>query len=207
MIDVDNSKYPPHERVPTLVPRRSVNATLEALAFTCILQHALAERDLRGGGLACRIGIGGTALGVLLMLYVPGHPVLTPDDYAQNDESAEQGWVRDLLLAHAEPGCDASRVLAFVIARRAMEGGHLWEDLGLSDRPMLTSIMRQFFPELAARNVDNMRWKRFFFRQLCEAEGLAHCTSPTCCTCPDVDLCFEADSAEALIARSKSAPA
>lgn len=206
MLDCDISNEPVRKCVPMLVHRRSINATLEDAAFTCILQKTLALRGLCGGGLARRIGIGGTALGVLLMLYVPGHPVLAPDDYAQEDEGEEQAWVRDLLLAHAEPGCEASRVLAFLIARRSMEGGHLWEDLGLPDRTMLTSIMRQFFPDLAARNVDNMRWKRFFFRQLCEADGLSHCTSPTCCTCPDVELCFEPGSTEALLARNKTAP-
>lgn len=178
----------------------------ERLIFSSIAEKTLAERDLKGGSLAHRMGLGGTDLGVVLMMFVPGHPVLVPEDYALADVSEEQVWVRDLLAANASPNCSAARLLACMIARRAMEGGHLWEDLGLPNRSTLTHLMNQYFPDLAARNVDNMRWKRFFFRQLCEADGLSHCTSPTCCTCPDVDNCFDPQSAEAMIARSKSAP-
>ena len=52
-----------------------------------------------------------------------------------------------------------------------------------------------------------MRWKRFLYRQLCEEEGMSHCTSPTCSSCIDVDKCFEPQSTEALLARAKHAPA
>jgi len=181
-------------------------AMLERVVFTCIVEKVMGERDLKGGPLAQRVGVGGTWLGILLMLFAPGHPPLAPEDYAVSDVTEEQEWLRDLLLSHAEPGSEAAQILASILARRSLEGGHLWEDLGLPDRPTLTSLMSQYFPDLASRNVDNMRWKRFFFRQLCEAEGMAHCTSPTCCTCPDVDKCFEPGSAEAMIARSKQAP-
>lgn len=189
-----------------LTEQFGVTATLERSVFTCVLEKVLAERDRKGGSLAARLGVGGTSLGILLMLFVPGHPVLAPEDYVMEDVSEEQAWVRDLLLADAVVGSEAARVLAAILARRSMEGGHLWEDLGFPERSMLTYAMNQYFPDLAARNVDNMRWKRFYFRQLCVAEGLMHCTSPTCCTCPDVDRCFEPGSAEAMIARSKSVP-
>ncbi|MBL8565136.1 MAG: nitrogen fixation protein NifQ [Hyphomicrobiaceae bacterium] len=200
--DRDTGNPPPvaHVGLPMMT------TVLERTVLCSVLEKGLGERDLRGGTLARRIGVGGTSLGVLLMLYVPGHPVLVPDDYVQQDVSEEQAWVRDLLMAYTTPDNETSRVLAHIIARRSIEGGHLWEDLGLPDRPMLTSTMRQFFPDLAALNVDNMRWKRFFFRQLCEAEGMAHCTSPTCCTCPDVERCFEPGSVDALMARAKTPP-
>lgn len=185
----------------------SCSGTLERLVFTSVVRKTLTERDLKDGSLAQRLGVGGTDLGVLLMVFAPGHPRLSPADYTVVDVSEEQSWVRDLLLDACPPRGEASRLLAGILARRSMEGGHLWEDLGLPDRATLTALMNQFFPDLAARNVDNMRWKRFFFRQLCEAEGLAHCTSPTCSACPDVDKCFEPGSAEAMIARSKAAPA
>lgn len=177
----------------------------DRLVLTAVIERALSERDLKGGRLADRVGVGGTALAVMLMLFAPGHPVLAPEDYVQRDGSEEQGWVRDLLVAGMTEDTETTRWLAAIIARRAMEGAHLWEDLALPDRPTLTRLMERHFAPLAARN-SGMRWKRFFFRQLCEVEGLSHCTSPTCCACPDVDLCFEPGAAEALIARQKSAP-
>jgi hypothetical protein len=35
---------------------------------------------------------------------------------------------------------------------------------------------------------------------------MSHCTSPTCSNCVDVEKCFEPESAEAMIARAKTAP-
>lgn len=174
---------------------------------TGVLEKALGERDRKGGSLADRVGIGGTALAILLMLNIPGHPVLAPDDYVLGPESEEQGWVRDLLLRHLSTDAELSRWLAAIIARRAMEEDHLWEDLGLPDRPALRTLLERHFAPLAARNTNSMRWKRFFYRVLCEEEGIAHCTSPTCGSCPDVDRCFEPASAEHEIARTKHAPA
>ena len=78
-------------------------------------------------------------------------------------------------------------------------------DLGLPDRPTLRLVMERHFAPLAARN-RNMRWKRFFYRCLCEEEGMSHCTSPTCCDCPEVAVCFEPDSAEQMMALAKRAP-
>jgi len=183
-------------------------ASFDRMILTCVLQKALGERDRAGGSLARRIGVGGTALGVLLMLYVPGHPVLAPDDYRSEDESDEQTWVRDLLERNMTADADGGRWLAAIVARRSMEAAHLWEDLGLPDRTALTLLMQRHFAPLAAQNAGGeMRWKRFFYRQLCEEEGMTHCTSPTCSNCADIPKCFAPDSAEALIARSKQAPA
>lgn len=179
----------------------------DTMVVTCILEKALGERDRLGGSLARRVGIGGTALGVLLMLHVPDHPVLGPDDYRAADECEEQAWVRELLERNVSGG-NNSRGLAAMVARRALEADHLWEDLGLPNRAALSKLMQRHFEPLAARNAGaQMRWKRFFYRQLCEEEGLSHCTSPTCSNCPDVPRCFAPDSAEAVIARSKQAPA
>jgi nitrogen fixation protein NifQ len=180
----------------------------DQMVLTCVLEKVLGEYDRHGGSVARRLGLGGTALGVLLMLFVPGHPILTPANYAGGDEGEEQAWVRDLLLRHADRDNAYSAWLSSIVARRAMESNHLWEDLGLPHRAALSHLMRRHFPGLAALNENaDMRWKRFFYRQLCEDEGLSHCTSPTCGTCPDVAECFTPDSAEAQMARAKQAPA
>ena len=54
---------------------------------------------------------------------------------AEDDEIA---MVRELLLANRSSDGDIGRCLAAMIARRAMEPNHLWEDLGLRDRTELT---------------------------------------------------------------------
>jgi nitrogen fixation protein NifQ len=178
----------------------------DRLIFRGALAHALAERAKLGGSLARRLGLGGQPLIMLLAVYMPDHPPLSAEDYVAVDESEEQGWVRDLLKRSRSTRIDTSRWLAAIIARRGLEAGHLWEDLGLPDRPTLRTVMDRHFPELSARN-KNMRWKRFLYRSLCEEEGMSHCTSPTCSDCSEVAVCFEPDSAEAMMALVKRAPA
>lgn len=113
--------------------------------------------------------------------------------------------VRDLLLANRSSEGDTGRWLAAMIARRSMEPNHLWEDLGLRDRSELTRLlMRHFFP-IASRNTRNMRWKRFFYRTLCEDDGLVMCTTPVCTQCSDFVLCFGDESGESRLAYRRRA--
>ncbi len=83
--------------------------------------------------------------------------------------------------------------MASVVAAGSMGGNHLWEDLGLRRRPELTELMRRNFPSLAARNVRDMKWKRFLYKQLCEAEGIHACRAPSCEECADYHVCFSSD--------------
>lgn len=205
-LSVSNAVGPSERQVGDEEAVPAEGGAFDRMIMTAILEKALSERDMRGGPLASRIGIGGTQLGVLLMLYAPDHPVLAPEDYAQEDQAEEQAWVRELLLDHVAQDTPLGGWLASIIARRAMEGSHLWEDLGFPDRATLTAVMERHFGTLAARNTNGMRWKRLFFRLLCEEEGLNHCTSPTCCTCSDVERCFTPESAEAMIAKAKAPP-
>jgi nitrogen fixation protein NifQ len=45
-----------------------------------------------------------------------------------------------------------------------------------------------------------MRWKRFFYRMLCEDDGFVMCTTPVCTQCKDFDLCFGEESGESRMA-------
>lgn len=80
--------------------------------------------------------------------------------------------------------------MAHVIAAGCMASDHLWHDLGLWQRADLTALMRRNFPSLAARNVRDMKWKRFLYKQLCEAEGIYTCRAPSCEVCTDYHACF-----------------
>jgi hypothetical protein len=35
-----------------------------------------------------------------------------------------------------------------------------------------------------------MKWKKFLYKQLCEAEGLYLCRAPSCSVCVDHPLCY-----------------
>jgi nitrogen fixation protein NifQ len=124
-------------------------------------------------------------------------PAASAGDSALDDEVA---MVRDLLLANRSTAGDAGRWLAAMIARRSMQPNHLWEDLGLRARPELTRLLTRHFASIAARNTKNMRWKRFFYRMLCEDDGLVMCSTPVCTQCRDFDLCFGEESGESRLA-------
>jgi nitrogen fixation protein NifQ len=113
--------------------------------------------------------------------------------------------VRGLLLANQSRETEESRWLAAMIARRSVEPQHLWEDLGLRDRTELSRLLNRHFAPLAERNTKNMRWKRFFYRALCEDDGLVMCSTPVCSRCGDFDLCFGDESGESLLASQRRA--
>lgn len=83
--------------------------------------------------------------------------------------------------------------MASIVAAGCMASDHLWHDLGLWSRDDLTTLMRRNFPTLAARNLRDMKWKRFLYKQLCEAEDIYSCRAPSCETCTDYHVCFGTD--------------
>lgn len=94
-----------------------------------------------------------------------------------------------LLMAARSPVTQETGWLACAIASAALFDNHLWEDLRLPNRRALSSLLERFFPMLARRNTGNMRWKAFFYKQLCERAGMV-CRAPSCGACSDYAECF-----------------
>jgi nitrogen fixation protein NifQ len=121
----------------------------------------------------------------------------------------EEDLLRDLLASHGAGRGEESGWLASILARRAMGEDHLWQDLGLFNRSELNRLLARHFPVLHAGNTKNMRWKKFFYRRLCEIEGFSLCTAPHCSVCVDFASCFgEEDglSRLAMIGRAAATP-
>lgn len=105
-----------------------------------------------------------------------------------------------LLLEHADEATgpqSAPHHIAWLIACASLGDGHLWQDMGLPSRDALSHLIQRWFPALSARNVDNMKWKKFFYRQLCLREDILICKSPSCAVCSDQALCFGPEDAAA----------
>jgi len=102
----------------------------------------------------------------------------------------EEQMLRQLLAAHRRERDEAADWLVPLVARRAMRDDHLWQDLGLLDRSELTRLLQRHFPALHAGNANNMRWKKYFYRQICESEGFVLCSAPHCSVCVDFQSCF-----------------
>jgi nitrogen fixation protein NifQ len=92
-----------------------------------------------------------------------------------NPQAVEIDWIIAILVA----GC--------------LGNDHLWQDLGLWSRSQLTELLHYNFPELAAKNVHDMKWKKFLYKQLCETQGLYVCRVPSCEFCVDYLKCYETE--------------
>ena len=117
-------------------------------------------------------------------------PTLAAQNPGVADEFAD--IVALLLEEHAD--ADESVVwLAHAIATACMSADHLWQDMDLPDRPVLGRLMREHFPQLAARNVRDMRWKKFLYRELCDRAAVPVCPAPSCAACSEYSHCFAGD--------------
>lgn len=172
-------------------------------ALASILALGLAEAGGNLGAVCARVGLGGAAVNVLAGELFPdaagifdgidpGIGVAVPE---------EEQALRDLFRLHAR---DASRLTGWVgamLARRAQCADHLWQDLGLRSRAEASALIGRHFPRLKARNSQDMKWKKFFYRQICRSEGFSLCAAPVCSACDDFETCFGAEDGEARLAR------
>jgi nitrogen fixation protein NifQ len=102
----------------------------------------------------------------------------------------------DIIELLNEYRCDDSNETRFVtlwMADACMGENHLWQDMDLVNRDALSALIQKHFPQLFAKNTQNMKWKKFFYKQLCERADIMICKSPTCGACVDYALCFETD--------------
>lgn len=124
------------------------------------------------------------------------------------ERHAEYEDVRALLLAGTpvrEPDVIA---LAECVARACMGEDHLWHDLGLPSRAELSALLHEHYPTLAERNAQGMRWKKFFYKQLCEDAGIRVCRAPSCGVCAHFGECFgEEDIPLVALQRASHSPA
>jgi len=158
------------------------------LAFAGVIGRALAA-----GQCPLIRGLPESEFRRLLDTYFPATELTNGDpggDPAALDELQD---LLDLLLEFRREPSETLAWLSHAIASAAMRDNHLWQDMGLPNRPLLTRLMMENFPDLAKRNVGDMKWKKFFYRQLCERAEVPICKSPNCADCVDYQVCFGHD--------------
>jgi len=164
-------------------------ARADTVTFARLIGAKLASGEL------LHLGLARDLLGALTARHFPGAVEIEafPERIA---DAQHQGFVdelRKLLLRHERPpvanALDAW-CLATIIATACLRPDHLWRDLGLTGRDDVTEILTRHYPRLVARNVDNLRWKRFLAQQLALAKGRAPEPAPGCPGCEDFGLCF-----------------
>ncbi|MBE7421367.1 MAG: nitrogen fixation protein NifQ [Zoogloeaceae bacterium] len=98
----------------------------------------------------------------------------------------------EMMMAHRPPGADSrrSRWLAHAIAAACHGERHLWQDLGLAGRDEVSGLLETYFRPLAARNTQDLKWKRFLFAELGAALGKPGMRPPGCSKCDHLPICF-----------------
>ena len=105
------------------------------------------------------------------------------------DRMLERQDLINLLKYYANPSIETDWIIGLLVAG-CLGNDHLWHDLGLWSRSQLTALLNYNFPALAAKNTQDMKWKKFLYKQLCEAEGLYLCRAPSCQVCVDYGKCY-----------------
>ncbi|MBM2715715.1 nitrogen fixation protein NifQ [Mesorhizobium caraganae] len=187
-------------------PRIELEKEFDQHVFACVLSCALKEVESGEATATQSTGLSRAELSDVLTRSFPASAIkaFTLDDASEPEPDMEEELLRGLLLAHARPGDPGSARFAKIIARRAMRNDHLWQDLGLFNRAELSRLLATHFPTLAEGNTQNMKWKKYFYRKLCEAEGFSLCTAPNCRECSDFESCFGPEEGESRLMRVKN---
>lgn len=174
-------------------PARDEEEAFDSHVLAAILASALTEAVTPKAGFADGLGLSLAEVGRLLDRHFPGYAAPELDGLAPSLPSEEEVLLVELLMAHRSGPEPIAGWFAILIARRAMRPDHLWQDLGLNDRGELNRLLGRHFRTLHAGNTGNMRWKKYFYRVLCEAEGFSLCAAPSCSVCTDFIDCFGAE--------------
>lgn len=143
------------------------------------------------GALPPGLGLAEQDFSALLARHFPGvELVIRNQERAEDPRAPERDDVLALLLEHRAYRDSSESWMAEIVTAACMASDHLWQDLGLRSRDYLGKLMTQNFPSLAARNVHDMKWKKFIYKQLCEKEGINACRAPSCEYCADYLNCF-----------------
>lgn len=123
-------------------------------------------------------------------------PLSDPDEFAMigkkldPDRMDEMEDLHKLLIQSRSGRSDSELWMAEIVIAGCLGSDHLWQDLGLWQRADLSRLMLENFEPLARQNDKDMKWKKFLYKQLCEAEGIYTCRSPSCEVCRDYEHCF-----------------
>ncbi|MDD4964594.1 MAG: nitrogen fixation protein NifQ [Gallionella sp.] len=144
-----------------------------------------------GGALPSGLGLTQPDFSALLARHFPDAKLtLRYTEQIADPRALERDDILALLLEHCAGQDISEQWMAHIVTAACMANDHLWQDLGLWSREPLSCLMTQNFPVLAAKNVHDMKWKKFLYKQLCEREGINACRAPSCEYCADYLKCF-----------------
>lgn len=158
-----------------------------------LIARMLASQVAGLGDMPRYLGLSKQDFSALMQHHFPGIELEQFDHYGvmlDPERSDEHADLRELFISHADADPQVSEWVADILIAGCMGGDHLWQDLGVWSRKDLTALIRTAFSPLADKNVHDMKWKKFFYKQLCIQEGVYTCRAPSCQVCADYKECF-----------------
>lgn len=156
------------------------------------LASMLASQRCGEGGMPARLGLDPEMFARMLDCHFTGlaWPVEPSATVWNVSSMPEYDELKSLLLEYRAPHVIEQPWWVELVIVGCSGRNHLWEDLGLFERRDLNLLLQENFPQLAAKNSRDMKWKKFLYKQLCEREGIIACPAPTCDQCAQFSECF-----------------
>lgn len=138
-------------------------------------------------------GVRGASLQRFYDRYFPGRACRVDMEGGREDAVVNLDEFDDLvslLLDHRSDDSEETEWLACAVATACFGKNHLWQDMALPSRAVLSELLRRYFTALHDKNEGHMKWKKFFYKQLCERIHVNVCKAPSCSVCSDYLQCF-----------------
>jgi nitrogen fixation protein NifQ len=158
-----------------------------------VLACILSTWQSGGGALPQYLGLQEEDYFRMLVFHFPGLNHASLIQHGDKHDAARQDEIDEvvkLLIGGRAGNSPSEEWLAVIVAMACQGQDHLWQDLGVWSRNDLSGLLNLNFPALAQQNTRNMKWKKFIYKQLCVAEGIYTCRSPSCEVCVDYNDCF-----------------
>lgn len=158
-----------------------------------LLARMLASQQCGIGVMPRWLGLSHKGFAAMLQRHLPHLNAKAFSDFSEMLDPArfdEHEDLRDLFLNDQSEGVEDAASMADILTAGCMGGDHLWQDMGFWSRTDLSAFIGHAFAPLAAKNIHDMKWKKFFYKQLCNQEGVTTCRAPSCQVCADYRECF-----------------
>lgn len=155
-----------------------------------LLATIITSQSLGRSVLPPDFGLGVARLKIMTERHFAGLTFRLPENWKPAEFLPEHPDLLNLLLRYRAGMDDSEYDIAVMVATACIGRDHLWQDLGLNNRGELSELFIRNFPQLAALNNRDMKWKKFLYKQLCEEDGIYVCRAPSCEACKDFGACF-----------------
>jgi len=145
------------------------------------------------GALPQYLGFSSSEFRSLMQHHFPGFLIsdkVRHEEVFDEKRLPEKEDLLQLFSAYRANSSASEHRIANIITTACLGSNHLWQDLGLWNRTQLSELISINFPALAEKNIRNMKWKKFLYKQLCNEEGIYVCRAPSCEVCTDYEVCF-----------------